>query len=63
MCLQYKALSKQPIWGQLHQHFMQSFYAHRFQKIKNDSQVIGHFALLVSTRIKASRKHVGEIDP
>jgi len=42
---------------------MQSFYARRSQKRKNDRQVIGHFVLLRSTCIKVSCKHVGEIDP
>jgi len=34
-----------------------------FQKRKNDSPVISHFALLGSTCIKAAPKHVGEIEP
>jgi hypothetical protein len=33
----------------------------RFQKHKNDSQVIGHFALLGSSSVKAACKHVDEI--
>jgi len=48
---------------QFHQRFTQSFYEGRSQKCKNDSQVIGHFALFGSTHIKAAHKHVGEIDP
>jgi len=30
---------------------------------KNDSKVIGHFALLGSMHVKAAHKHGGEIDP
>jgi hypothetical protein len=41
---------------------MHSFYELISQKHKNDSKVIGYFELLGSTRIKAARKHVGEID-
>ncbi len=42
-----------------------TFYTHSctYQKPKNDSEVIDHFALLGSTHIKAACKHVGEIDP
>jgi len=43
--------------------FTRNFYAHRSQKRKNDSQVIGHFALLGSTCIKTVHKHVGDSDP
>jgi len=47
---------------QFHQRFMRSFYLRRFQKHKNDIQVIVHFALLGSMNVKAAHKHVGEID-
>jgi len=47
---------------QFHQRFTSSFYVRISQKSKNDSQVIGHFTLLESTSVKASRKHVVEID-
>jgi len=40
-----------------------SFYTHRSQKRKNDSEVISHFVFLGSTRVRAARKHIGEIDP
>jgi len=36
---------------------------HRSQKWENDSEVNGHFVLLGSMRLKAARKHFGEIDP
>jgi hypothetical protein len=42
---------------------MLSFYARRSQKCKNDSKVIGRFALLGFMGVKAAPKHVGEIDP
>jgi len=44
---------------QLHQRFTNSFYVRRSQKKQNDSQVMSHFALLGSTRVKAAHKHVG----
>jgi len=42
---------------------MYSFYAHGAQKRKKDSQVISLFTLSGSTRVKAERKYVGEIEP
>ncbi len=48
---------------QFHWRFIHSFYASRFQKCKNYSQVISQFALLGFTSVKAAHKHVGEIDP
>ena len=49
--------------GQFHQHSTSSFYACRSQKRKKDRQLKLLFALLGSARVKAARKHVGEIDP
>ena len=42
--------------------FKCSFYAHRAQKCKKDSQLKQLFTLLVSVSIKAALKHVDEID-
>ena len=50
-------------WGQFHQHFTHSFYGHRSQKCKIDSQVKQLFALLGFVCVKATCKHVDEIDP
>ena len=50
------------IRGQFHQHFMHSFYARRSQKRKK-TQLKQLFAILGSAGIKASRKHIDEIDP
>ena len=49
--------------GQFHQHFTSSFYVHRSQKRKKESQVKQLFALSGSVGVKSGRKHVGEIDP
>jgi len=46
---------KMSTWGQFHQHYTRSFYTHRAQKCKNDSQVMSHFELLGSA-IKKLRK-------
>jgi len=43
--------------------FTRSFYAHRSQKHKLTDDLTAFFALLGSTRVKAARKHVVEIDP
>ncbi len=51
------------IWAQFHQRSTYSFYARGAQKCKKDSQVISLFMLLGSTRVKAERKCVGEIEP
>ncbi len=50
------------IWAQFHQCSTYSFYARGTQKRKKDSQVISLFTLSGSTRVKAERKYVGEID-
>jgi hypothetical protein len=50
-----------PTLGRFNSHFTCSFYVHRSQKRKYDSQVMGHSALLGFIRIKASSKHDGEI--
>ncbi len=42
---------------------MQSFYARRSQKRKNDSQVIGHFALAESVSAKAAGKALMILTP
>ncbi len=54
--------SEREWWAQFHQRSTSSFYAHRAQKCKKDSQVISLFTLSVSTIVKAERKYVGEID-
>jgi len=43
--------------------FKQSFYVHRSQKCKKDSQIISHFALFGSICVKAAHKYVSEINP
>ena len=48
---------------QFHQHFTQSFYAHKSQKHNKDSQLKQLFALSGTVRVKAAGKHVDEIDP
>ena len=52
----------QPNRAQFHQRSTSSFYVHRFQKRKKDSQVKHLFVLAGSERVKAARKHVDEID-
>jgi hypothetical protein len=49
--------------GQFHHHFMSSFYTRRSQKEQKSCQGISHFGLLGSTSVKATPKHVGEIEP
>ena len=43
--------------------FMHSFYAHRSQKQKRDSQVKQLLALSGSAGVKAAHKNIDEIDP
>ena len=50
-------------WGQFHQHFTRSFYTHRSQKRKKNSQLKQLVALLGSASVKAACKHFDEIDP
>ncbi len=45
------------IWCQFNQPFTHRFYAHRTQKCKNDSQLLGF------TYVKAAHKRVGETNP
>jgi hypothetical protein len=42
-------------WGQYHQSSMSSFYTHRSQKRKKDSQVVSLFALLGSASAKPAQ--------
>ena len=49
--------------GQFQQHFTSSFYKHRSQKHKKDSQFKQLSALSGSASIKAARIHIGEIEP
>ena len=51
------------IRGQFHHNFIRSFYKHRSQKLKKDSQHKQLFALSGSAGVKAARKLVDEIDP
>jgi len=48
--------------GRFHQHFLCSFYLPRSQKLKNTVKLSVFFALLGSPHIKASSKHVDEIE-
>jgi len=50
-------------WGQFHQHFKRSFYAHISQKRKKYSQGIRLFAPLGSLRVKATCKMLVKSTP
>jgi len=51
------------ISGRFQQRFTQSFYTNRSRKRKKHRWLDWIFAFLGSARVKASRKHVGGIDP
>ncbi len=50
-------------WGQYHQSSMSSFYTHRSQKRKKDSQVAGLFYIFGICACKSCSKNIDEIDP